>query len=194
MLPEVVLQQISRDDVSRMDQWLQDEEINSSWYGNDDSGKPIHIGYSPHDVKDASNEEWVRTFSNDERKIYSVYSSKGEHIGEGQIVLEQEVRSAHVVILIGRKAFWHQHYGSSAMIQLLDEVFYTYDMHRAWIAVPEYNLQALHMCEHIGFLLEGRFRRRHLHGGQWYDSFSMGLLSDEYSRRRARILEEMAST
>ena len=194
MLPEVILRQVSRDDVAQLYHWLGDEEVNSSWYGTDASGEPVHVGYSPHRLIEATEEEWDRVFSSEERKIYSVYASGDDHVGEGQIVLEPEVRSAHLFILIGRKELWHHHYGSAAMLKLLDEVFYTYEMHRAWMAIPEYNQPALHMCEHIGFVLEGRLRGRQLRGDQWYDSLSVGLLADEYSRRRARLLEGMATT
>ena len=192
MLPEVTLQQVSRDDVVRLDQWLRDEEVSASWYGTDAAGEPIHVGYSPERVLEGTTQQWDQAFSDDERKISSIYATEEGHIGEGQVVLEQEVRSAHIFILIGRKDLWHHHYGSAAMVKLLDAAFYTYNMHRAWVAVPEYNLPALRMCEHIGFVLEGRLRRRQLRGGQWYDSLSMGLLADEYSRRRARLLTEEA--
>ena len=194
MLPEIALREVSRDDVGRMYRWLQDEEVNASWYGVDSSGEPIHIGYSPKPLLESTAEEWEHTFSSDDRKIFSVYTADDQHIGEGQLVLEAEVRSAHVVILIGHKEFWYHHYGSAAMIKLLDEVFYTYHMHRAWLAVPEYNLPALHMCEHIGFVLEGRLRGRQLRGDQWYDSLSMGLLADEYARRRSKLMSESGAS
>ena len=190
MLPQVTLQRVSRDDVRRLEQWLRDDEVNASWYGIDSSGEPVHVGYSPRRLLEASEEEWERTFGAEDRKVFSIYTDDEEHIGEGQLVLEPEVRSAHVFILIGRKELWYQHYGSAAMIKLLDEAFQTHNVHRAWLAVPEYNQPALHMCEHMGFVLEGRLRGRQLRGGQWYDSLSMGLLADEYLRRRAKLLSE----
>ena len=48
---------------------------------------------------------------------------------------------------------------------------------------------ALRLCRHVGFVLEGHFRKTHRKGDTWYDSFAMGLLSDEYERRRARLME-----
>lgn len=190
MLPEVDLRPVTREDVARVQEWLADPEISASWYGIDKTGEPVHVGYAPGRILEAQADEWERTFSDEERKFYSIYSSNGEHIGEGQLVLEPEVRSAHVFVLIGRKELWFQHYGSAAMVKLLDETFYSHKMHRAWLAVPEYNEPALHMCEHIGFVLEGRLRGRQQRGDQWYDSLSMGLLADEYSRRRDSLLAE----
>ena len=194
MVPDVELQTVSRDDVARISDWLRDEEVNGSWYGTDSSGNAVHVGYSPDKLIQASDDEWDQTFSSSDRKFYSIYTSDGEHIGEGQVVLEPEVRSAHVFILIGRKELWYHHFGSAAMIKLLDEAFYTHRVHRAWLAVPEYNQPALHLCEHIGFVLEGRLRGRQLKGGQWYDSLSMGLLADEYNRRRPGLISETHSS
>ena len=193
MWPEVMLREVSRDDVARIGEWLQDEEVNTSWYGRDESGHPVHVGYSPHSVLQESEEEWARTFAGEERKIYSICTPDGQHIGEGQLVLEPEVRSVHMFILIGRKDLWYQHYGSSAIVHLLDEAFSTHGAHRVWLAVPEYNQPALHMCESIGFVLEGRLRRRQERGGQWYDSLSMGLLADEYMRRRPSLVAEIGA-
>ncbi len=48
MFPEVQLTSITRIDVARVEEWLNDAEVNSSWYGVDQNGIPLHIGYSPH--------------------------------------------------------------------------------------------------------------------------------------------------
>ena len=73
-------------------------------------------------------------------------------------------------------------------MRMLDEVFTNLELHRAWVDIPEYNMHALQMCRHLGFVLEGHLRRTHRKDNDWYDSFAMGLLADEYSRRRARLL------
>ena len=193
MWPEVKLQPVSRDDVARMCQWLRDEDVSNTWYGCDDAGTPVHVGYLPDSTVECSGEDWERTFEGSDRKVYSIYTPDGQHIGEGQLVLEPEVRSAHMYILIGRKDLWFRHYGSSAMIHLLDEAFSVHGVHRVWLAVPEYNQPARYMCESIGFVLEGRLRRRQQRGGEWYDSLSMGLLADEYLRRRPGLLAQVSA-
>ena len=47
MFPEVQLTSITREDVARVEEWLNDAEVNSSWYGVDQNSIPLHIGYSP---------------------------------------------------------------------------------------------------------------------------------------------------
>jgi RimJ/RimL family protein N-acetyltransferase len=95
---------------------------------------------------------------------------------------------AQLFLLIGRKDLWHHHYGTSALIELLDQAYQTYDLHRVWVDVPEYNEHALELFRHLGFVLEGHLRKTHRKEDTWYDSFAMGLLADEYSRRRARVM------
>ena len=50
MFPEVRLTTGTREDVKRITEWLDDAEVNSMWYGLGDDGKPLHIGYSPHEL------------------------------------------------------------------------------------------------------------------------------------------------
>ena len=192
MLPRVTLEPVKREDLQRMADWLTDRDVNSSWYGLDDSGKPLHIGYDPGDLLQASEEQLDETFNSDDRKFYSIYSPESEHIGEGQLVVEWSLEEAQLFILIGRKDLWHHHYGTSALLMLLDEAFDGLGLHRVWIDVPEYNNHALRMFRHVGFVLEGHFRRSHRRDDEWYDSFAMGLLFDEYTRRRERLLSSLS--
>lgn len=189
MLPEVSLTQVSTDDVARIAEWLEDGEVNSSWYGVDEEGEPLHIGYSPKQALQSSYAHWEETFEGEARKIYSVHMAGGEHIGEAQMVIEAPLYEAQLFILIGRKDLWYRGYGTAAFVELLDLAFDTFGLHRAWVDLPEYNLPAIHMCERIGFVLEGHLRGTHRKEGEWYDSLAMGLLSDEYRRRRSKLVE-----
>ena len=193
MFPEVQLTSITRADVARVEEWLNDTEVNSSWYGVDQNGIPLHIGYSPYEMRQASDDEWQQVFQTDDRQILSVYTKDGDHIGEGQLVIEWPRLEAQLFLLVGRKDLWHHHYGTAALIQLLDQVFDTCQLHRVWVDVPEYNEHALQMFRQLGFVLEGHLRGTHRKNDEWYDSMALGLLSDEYSRRRARVLGNPAA-
>ena len=188
MFPQVALTSLTREDVTRLAEWLGDEEVNTLWYGLGEDGQPLHIGYSPRQILEVTNGEWDAGLDEEDRKIYSVYSSEGEHIGEGQLAIEWPLLEAQLFLLIGRKDLWHHHYGTAALVALLDEAFNTFELHRVWVDVPEYNEHALQVCRHVGFVLEGHFRKTHRKDDNWYDSFAMGLLSDEYARRRARLM------
>ncbi|MCH7605930.1 MAG: GNAT family N-acetyltransferase [Chloroflexi bacterium] len=188
MFPEVKLIPATRDDVQRVADWLDDTEVNSMWYGLGEDGLPLHIGYSPHRILQAPEEELQTIFDHEDRKIYSVYTQEDEHIGEGQLVIEWPLQEAQLFLLIGRKDLWHHHYGTMALIQLLDQAYETHGLHRVWVDIPEYNEHALQMFRDLGFVLEGHFRKAHRKDGEWYDSSAMGLLADEYTRRRSRLM------
>ncbi|MBM3943283.1 MAG: GNAT family N-acetyltransferase [SAR202 cluster bacterium] len=188
MFPEVVLSPVSRNDVGRLAEWLKDPAVNSSWYGVGPNGRPLHMGYDPQDALAASEEEWARIFSDEDRKLYSIRTADGEHIGEGQLVIEWPLQEARLFLLIGRKDLWHHHYGTAALIKLLDQAFRGFQLHRVWADIPDYNTPAQQMFSHLGFVLEGHLRGTHWRDGQWYDSRAMGLLAEEYERRRARLL------
>ena len=188
MLPEVTLLPPTREDVQRLVQWLDDNEVNSLWYGRGPDRLPLHMGYSPHEILESSDDAWQRVFEDDDRKIFSIHTKQGVHIGEGQLGVEWVLQDAEVVILIGRKDLWHQHYGTMALVQLLDQAYESYELQRVWATIPEYNEHALEMFRHVGFVLEAHLRRTHHKDDQWYDSFLMSLLTDEYRRRRPRIM------
>ena len=190
MLQRVKLEAVTRDDINRLSEWLEDDDINRIWYGRDESNLPNHVGYVPTNIINADDNLWKQTFSDARRKIFSIYVDGSQHIGEGHILLEPLPRNARIFVLVGRKDLWYQGFGTAAMVQLLDEVFYTYNYHRAWVDVPEYNKPALHMCDNIGFVTEGHLKGRHQMNGAWYDTLIMGLLVDEYTRRRARFVAE----
>lgn len=188
MLREISLVQPVREDIQRMADWLNDSEVNAFWYGLGDDGIALHTGYSPQLAVKASEDEWRQTFGDENRKVYAIYTKDGQHIGEGQLVIEWPLQEAQLYILIGRKDLWHQHFGTTALIRLLDQAFTTLELHRVWVDIPEYNENALQMCRHVGFVLEGHLRKTHRKDGEWYDSMAMGLLAEEYVRRRSRLM------
>ena len=193
MFPEVKLVAPTREDVERLNEWLHDVEVNEVWFGVGDDGKPLHASYTPEAVLAGGTEEWNHVFSDENRAIFAVYSGDDEHIGEGQLLLEWPLLEAQLHLLVGRKDLWHHHYGTSALVGLLDHAFGPLGLHRVWVDVSEYNEPGIQMVEHVGFVLEGHLRKSHRKNGEWFDSRVLGLLADEYPRRRARLLETTAN-
>ena len=189
MLTEITLASPTKEDVQRLSAWLEDPEVNASWYGLGDDGKPLHAGYVPSHVLGA-DEEWERVFNDENRRVFSIYTGEGDHIGEGQLVIEWPLQEAQAYVLVGRKDLWHQHLGTNGLIGLLDYAFNELVLHRVWVDVPDYNEHAMRMVKHLGFVLEGHFRKSHRKDGEWYDSSALGLLADEYSRRRPHAVAE----
>ena len=189
MIPNITLQPVNLEDIQRIHMWLEDSEISESWYGLDEYEQPIHIGYSPAQLMYSGDEPPLKHIQSNSRRIFSLYSKEEGHIGEAQLVIEWALQEAQLFILIGRKDLWHHHYGTSALISLLDEAFQNLQLHRIWVDVPEYNNHALTMFNQVGFVLEGHLRATHRKNESWYDSSAMGLLQEEYTRRRARLIQ-----
>jgi RimJ/RimL family protein N-acetyltransferase len=189
MFPDITLITPTREDIQRMAEWLNDPDVNAVWYGVGDDGKPLHTSYIPEAVLAGSSDEWNHVFDDENRTIFSVYNTEGEHIGEGQLAVEWPLPEARIDLLIGRKDLWHHHFGTSALIGLLDHAFGPLALHRVWVDIPEYNEPGMQMAQHVGFVTEGRLRKTHRKNDEWFDSTVLGLLADEYPRRRARLME-----
>ena len=192
MLANVKLTTPSREDIQRLAGWLEDSEVNASWYGLGEDGKPLHSGYTPAQVLEADQQEWDRVFNDENRRVFAIYTDDEEHIGEGQLVIDWPLREAQAYILIGRKDMWHQHYGTTALVGLMDHAFNDLGLHRVWVDVPDYNQHAMQMVTQLGFVLEGHFRKAHRRDGEWFDSSALGLLADEFSRRRSRLMDALS--
>ena len=193
MFPEVTLTAPTREDVGRMAEWLDDPEVSAGWYGIGDDGKPLHTSYSPGALADGDQEDWDHIFSDENRAIFSIYTSEGHHIGEAQLVIEWPLLEARADLLVGRKDLWHHHFGTSGLICLLDRAFGSLGLHRVWVDVPEYNEPGMQMVQHLGFVVEGHLRKTHRKNDEWYDSSVLGLLAEEYPRRRARFIEAVTT-
>ena len=150
MLPVVTLKNVSRDDVDRIAWWLEDEDVSGKWFGHYAFGDPVHRGYDPVHMLEASEREWENVFNDSTRLIYSLYDEIGDHIGESQILFDGQ-GSGEVSLLIGRKDRWHLGYGTSAMLLLLEKAFNDLRMRRVWVSVPADNAPAIGLFEKLGF-------------------------------------------
>ena len=151
MLPIVQLRQVTRDDVRRIADWLGDEEVASRWFGHYACGDPVHRGYEPLLMLNSSSEDWVRVFSHNRgHLIFSIYAQEEGHIGECQAVFDEH-GDVEMSLLIGRRDLWQRGYGASAAIQLLDRIFYDYNIEQAWVSVPQDNTAALRLFTRLGF-------------------------------------------
>jgi RimJ/RimL family protein N-acetyltransferase len=185
-MAQVELRQVTREDVGRIAEWLKDPEVAESWFGRYTYGDAAHLGYQPEVMLKASDEEWDAVFRDPHhephRDIFSIYTLQGEHIGEGQLSIDEALGDAQLSILIGRKDLWHMGYGTASVLAMLEHVFDHLGLHRVWVDVPEYNSAARAMFQRIGFQHEGTLRQSRPHEGARYNSAIHGMLVDEYRR------------
>lgn len=185
-MAEVELRQVSREDVGRIAEWLKDPEVSEAWFGRYTYGDAAHLGYEPDAMLNANETEWNEVFHDPHhephRDIFSIYTLEGDHVGEGQLSIDEPLGDAQISILIGRKDVWHHGYGTAGVMAMLEHVFDHLGLHRAWVDVPEYNMAARGMFQHIGFQHEGTLRQSRPHEGARHNSAIMGILVDEYRR------------
>ena len=189
MLPEVTLKSVSRDDVDRIAWWLQDDDLSSRWFGQYGADDPVHPGYDPQHMLEASDWEWRRTFSDPRRAIFSIYNVADEHVGECQVQLDGE-GGAELSVLIGRKDLWHHGYGTATMLELLDRVFNTMRLESAWVTVPVENRPAIGLFEKLGFVIASGDNVKH---GE-IDVAHMNVSSARYSAKDSRAHKEQELT
>ena len=179
----ISLKPVSRGDVKRIVNWLEDEQIAEDWFGRYSYGDSAHLGYHPIEVLSIPDEEWPKLFDNAEHRIYSIYIDDSIHIGEIHVAVEESLGDGQLSVLIGSKNEQHKGYGTQAVQEVLRIAFEDWGLYRVWVDVPEYNEGATKMFDHLGFVHEGTLRKSRPHHGARFDSIVMGLLSDEYYQR-----------
>ncbi len=178
----ITLRQVTREDVSRIRQWLEDDEVAESWFGRYSYGEPAHLGYRPNDMENASDEEFTSVLEDPGHLTLSIYSGQGDHIGEVHLALEEVLGDGQLSILIGRKDLWNRGYGRASVRAALDTAFNEYGLYRIWVDIPEYNMAARALFERLGFVHEGTLRKSRPHEGSRFDSAVMGILAAEYAQ------------
>ena len=184
MLPIIQLRHVTRDDVRRIDHWLGDEEVASRWFGHYACGDPVHRGYEPTLMLNANDQDWARVFDHNRgHLIFSIYSRDEGHIGECQAVFDEH-GDVEISLLIGRRELWQHGYGASAAIQLLDRIFYDYNVEQAWVSVPQDNTAALRLFSRLGFApVSEAFMCEAMSGGR-LRATTLVLQSVEYHSRK----------
>ncbi len=183
MLPNVSLRSVSRDDVDRVAWWLEDAEVSSRWFGQYAWGEPIHRSYEPVHMLESSDNEWRHIFGDPKRLIFSIYNDRDEHVGECQIILDGH-EGAELALLIGRKDLWHQGYGAATVLVLMDRVFSTLKLGRAWVNVPEDNVPALGLFEKLGFLRSDKRELLTRTDGSVLSAYILTIDSRSYMKRQ----------
>ena len=190
MLPNVILRDVNRADVDRVADWLLDEEVASRWFGHYPCGDPVHRGYEPEHMLEASDAEWDRVFRMDpHRVILSICDERGEHVGEAQL-LSDGSGGPELSLLIGRKDLWHRGYGSATVIKLLGMAFDDYRFNRAWVQVPQDNEPALGLFRKLGFIHEATRKLCRRRDGTVLNARVLAINSGDFAVEQSRRKRE----
>ena len=96
-------------------------------------------------------------------------------------------RHGTLTIAIYRSDYRGRGIGTEATSLILDYAFDLLNLHRVKLEVYEYNKTALHIYEKLGFVKEGVWRSQRYLRGKYYDVVLMGILKDEWYKRREEL-------
>ena len=73
----VNLKNVTREDIPRLIDWLDDKDVYENWFGKYTYNEPAHLGYEPKNMINATEEEWNEVFHDPHhephRSIFSIY-------------------------------------------------------------------------------------------------------------------------
>ena len=95
-------------------------------------------------------------------------------------------RCCNIRIAINQTSDTGKGYGSEAMKLMLDYGFGVLNLHRIELNVFNYNAQAMHVYEKLGFKREGVQREALFYDHKYHDSILMSILEDEFRALHVR--------
>ncbi len=172
---KVRLRALEKSDLSKICQWLNDEEVMYYW------------GHPGETTSLAEVERWfdgeLERRSQD-RKNYIIETFEGVAIGRiNYMRLNVKSRNAELGIQIGEKDYWEKGYGTDAVMTLLGYLFNELQLHKVYLWTFSYNTRAQRCYEKCGFVREGVARESAFVKGEYHHSITMGILRREFNQR-----------
>ena len=116
---------------------------------------------------------------NDDRMRFTIEAA-GEVVGDcGLHAIDRHNRACEVGIALG-KPHWAKGYGQEALALLVDFAFVHNNMHRVALEVLADDDRAVGCYRKVGFVEEGRLRRRDWMNGAYHDVLIMAVLDEEW--------------
>lgn len=84
-------------------------------------------------------------------------------------------------------------YGGEAILILLNYAFNELDYQKIELGVAEQNLAAYKLYQRLGFIEEGRLRRRYIYKGEYHAEIKMGILAEEFRAKHAEFINYLYS-
>lgn len=118
--------------------------------------------------------------------VLSIVVKKGDRlIGNVSLFkIETVSRKAELGIALADLSMVGKGFGTEAVALVLDYAFRTLNLHRVWLTVHDFNFRAKNAYRALGFVEEGRHRQSYFCDGKYHDDILMGILQDEWERRR----------
>jgi RimJ/RimL family protein N-acetyltransferase len=170
---QVYLRIIEESDIERTHKWINDPEINEI------------MGYLPVTLK--QQEQWFKTtVGNSAKYVFAIcLNETDEHIGNvGLGNIDYINRNAMFSIFIAENKFRGRGIGKEATKLALDFAFYRLNMHKVYLKVSDYLVDAVNLYKSAGFQEEGRFREHEFKSGKYIDKLFLSIFCSEYQKNK----------
>lgn len=159
----------------------EDVEIFTEWMN--DFFVTDYIGRSSNTVTLQEEKTFLEKADNDKTVFAIIDIEKDEMIGTvGLHEIDNINRTATLGIFIGNQNYWSKGYGTEAIQLILDFGFNYLNLNNVELSLMEFNKRALKCYEKCGFKEIGRRRKCRFINGNYYDSISMDILAEEFTK------------
>lgn len=171
-LPIVALERVSLRHAARMLRWFRDPYVREN----------VGLRASPTAQRTRA---WIRRASRDPATLALAVVVEGRHVGN--VVLDRidpKLGMARLSIYIGEADARGSGIGRAAVRAALRVAFDELRLNKVWLIVHADNDKAVRTYRASGFISEGRLREEFLVRGRRVDVLYMGILREDFARRR----------
>ena len=155
------------------------EIINAFWNDLEMSSIATNTAPTPDSVE--QTQKILDELAARDNHVRFVIEADGTIVGDCSLHdIDKHNRTCEVGIAIG-KPFWSQGYGQEALRLLVDYAFKHHNMHRVGLEALADDDRAVTCYRKVGFVEEGRLRKRDWVNGEYHDVMVMGILDEEWS-------------
>jgi len=168
----IYLSPASVEDIEKYTEWLND-------FGTTD-----YTGRSGYLYSIEFEKSYLEKISNDKERIFAIIDLKDDKIigGCGIHDINNINRTATLGIFIGETEERNKGKGTEAIMLLLDYGFNYLNLNSIKLDLMEFNHRALRCYQKCGFKEYGRRRKANFINGKYYDTISMDILAEEFSK------------
>lgn len=154
-----------------------------SWFNSQELTEHMNKGAFPN-TKEAQEEFFQQLVSSKNDVQLAIMFKKEDSLSGiiGIHKIDWIHRRGDVSILVASKNLWGKGIATEAISLVTTHAFTKMNLHRLTAGVWTGNIAAKRSFEKVGFVVEGTLREHYFYQGSYTDSYTMGLLKDEWGQ------------
>jgi len=170
MIEEIRLEPVEREDLDFMLKLWKNPDIMHFWFRE------------PYMNKEKLESMFKKFQEDDTIRQFTVYADD-ERIGYTSLFeINLRHRNAAFAIMLNPDHHGKGH-AEKIVHQVADYGFYQLNLNKINLDVVDYHKKAIHIYEKVGFKIEGKKEQQYLIRGNFENSYSMGLLKENYQKK-----------